>query len=399
MLRNIWLVALREFRRILGDRRLLAVMLGFPLLGATLLNVLYMERVVNHIPTAVYDRSGTGLSRAVVQAFADSERFDIVAAVNSEEEMRRAIESRKVQAAVVIPEDFARDIKRGRGSKVLVVVNGTNFLYSNAVLSSAGEIVGALSAGTAVTMLEGHGYLPGEAAGVAGPVQLATRVWYNPTFNYPNFLVLGLVATIIQQVLLLYVSVTIAREKEEGTLRELLDKNYSAAQVVAGKVIPYFLLNFASLNVILAECCYVFKIPFNGSVANLLSMEVLFLGGITALGIFLSAACSKEIQATQLAMLFALPSFLFSGYTWPLDSMPAAARAIAAVMPLTYFVTNLRDIALMDIQLPVMMKDIVVLGLLNIVLLPAAVLVFRRQYYGYRDAGAAKARGTGTVSG
>lgn len=385
MVRKIWQVALREFRRILTDRRLLVVMMGFPLLGATLLNVMYMERVVMHIPTAVYDQDGTGLSRSVIQAFADSERFDIVTTVNSEREMRRAIETKRVQVAVVIPRDYARDIKRGEGSKVLVAVNGTNFLYSNAVLSTAGEIVGTISGGTGVHMLEGRGYLPDEAMDMAAPVQLAARVWYNPTFNYPNFLMLGLVATMIQQVLLLYVAVAMAKEKETGTIRELLEKGYSAAQVVAGKAIPYFLMNFVSLNIILAECYYVFKIPFNGNIGLLLLMEVLFLGGITALGIFLSTACKGQLEATQLAMLFALPSFLFSGYTWPLDSMPAVARGIAAVMPLTYFVTNLRDIALMDLQLPVMMKDIIVLGILNLVLFPAAVLVFKRQYKHFKE--------------
>jgi len=381
MLRNTWRVTRREFRRLLGDRRLLFVMMGFPLLGAILLNIMYLERVVNHIPTAVYDRSGTALSRTVIQAFADSERFEIVKSVTSEEEMRRAIETKEVQVALVIPEDYARDIKKGHGSRVLVAVNGTNFLYSNAVLSTAGSIVGTLAGGTTVMALEGQGYLPQEARDMAAPVQLSTRVWYNPYFNYPNFLMLGLVATMIQQALLLYVATAITREKEQGTLGELLEQNYSATQVVLGKTAPYFLLNFLNLNFILAGCYYVFKIPFNGSIWNLLLMEVLFLGGITALGIFLSTACKTQLEATQLAMLFALPSFLFSGYTWPLESMPEFARGVAALFPLTYFAANLRDIALMDLQLPVMLKDIIVLGAMNIVLLPAAILLFKKQYH------------------
>jgi ABC-2 type transport system permease protein len=192
---------------------------------------------------------------------------------------------------------------------------------------------------------------------------------------------LGLVATMIQQALLLYVATAITREKEQGTLGELLEQNYSATQVVLGKTAPYFLLNFLNLNFILAGCYYIFKIPFNGSIWNLLLMEVLFLGGITALGIFLSTACKSQLEATQLAMLFALPSFLFSGYTWPLESMPEFARGVAALFPLTYFAANLRDIALMDLQLPVMLKDIIVLGAINTVLLPAAILVFKKQYH------------------
>lgn len=399
MLHNIWRVTLRECRRILADRRMLAILLGVPLLYATLLNIMYMERVVNNIPTAIYDSSGTALSRAAVKAFSDSERFKITTTVNSEAEMRRALETRQVQVVIVIPKDYAEDIKRGAGSKIMVAVNGTNFLYSNAVLSSAGEIVGTISGAITVSTLEGSGYLPDKAKNMARPVQLATRIWYNPYFNYPNFLMLGLVGTVIQQVLMLFVAIAIAREKEEGTLKELIARNYSAAQVVTGKVIPYFLVNLISINVALAECWYFFGIPFKGSIANLLLMEVLFLGAITALAIFLSIVCRNQLEATQLAMLFALPSFLFSGYTWPLDSMPVLARAIAAILPLTYFVTNLRDIALMDIQLPVMMKDIVVLGILNLVLMPAAILLFRRQYNKFGDTETPSLRGSSNVSG
>ena len=385
MLRNIWLVTLRECRRILADRRLLVVMLGIPLLYATFLNIMYMNGVVNHIPTTVYDSSGTALSRAAVQAFHDSQRFNIETTVSSEAEMRRALETKEVQVAVVIPKDYARDIKRGEGSKILVAVNGTNFLYSNAVLSSAGQIVGTISAATEVTTLEGSGYLPDKARNLAGPVQLATRVWYNPYFNYPNFLMLGLVGAVIQQVLMLYVAIAITKEKEEDTLAELIAKQYSATQVIMGKIIPYFLFNFITMNVVLAECYYLFKIPFNGSIVNLLLLEAIFLGAITALGILLSVICRNQLEATQLAMLFALPSFLFSGYTWPLDAMPVLAKGIAAVMPLTYFVTNLRDIALMDLGLPVMMKDIMVLGAMNVVLLPAAILIFSKQYQRFKD--------------
>lgn len=385
MLRNIWQVAWRECRRLIADRRMLLILLGVPLLYATMLNIMYMNQVVSNIPTAIYDNSGSGLSRAAVKAFSDSEKFEITSTVNSEAEMRQVLESRQVQVVIVIPKDYAEDIKRGQGSKILVAANGTNFLYSNSVLSSAGEIVATISGAVTIGTLQGSGYLPDTAKKMAAPVESSTRIWYNPYFNYPNFLMLGLVATIVQQILMLLAAISITKEKEEGSLKELIDGHYTAAQVVIGKVAPYFLVNLIMINILLAECYYIFAIPFNGSLANLLLMEVLFLGGITVLSIFLSIVCKNQLEATQLAMLFALPSFLFSGYTWPLDSMPALARAAAAIFPLTYFAGNLRDMALMDIQLPVLMSDILVLAAINIVLLPVSILLFRRQYHKFRE--------------
>lgn len=369
MLRNIWSIVVRECRHIISQPRILIIMLGFPLLGIALVNIMYQEHTVKQIPTAIYDMDGSALSRSLAGAFSNTERLKVIASVNSEAEMRGLIESREVIAAVVIPRDYSRDINRGDGSTIMLVVNGTNFLYSNAVLSDASEI-----AATIASLMQGS-----SPVSAALPAQLSTRIWYNPTFNYANFLVPGLAATAVQQVLLLYASLAMTREKATGKLKELLQQNYSASQILLGKSIPYFILSLLTLNAVLALCHWVFHIPFIGSIANLLLLQVLFLGCITALAIFISTLCSIEVQAVQLAMLFAIPSFLFCGYTWPLESMPVIARAIAAAMPLTYFASNLRDIALMGLELNVMYKDIIVLCALNAILLPASFIAYKWQ--------------------
>ncbi|GBF35625.1 ABC-type multidrug transport system, permease component [Desulfocucumis palustris] len=379
MIKNIAYICKRELKYISGDKKLLFIIFAFPLLGLTLFNIMYGEHIVLHIKTAVWDQSNTSASRSVIRAFEDSDRFNVVAAADSEAQLKKMIESREVQAAVVIPPDFSREIKKGKSTKVLVIVNGTNMLYSNAVLSSANEIVGTISGGAAVAALEGKGLLPESAYHTAQPVEYALRIWYNPTFNYANFLILGLLATAVQQVTLLYIAVAIVREKTSGAVRELLDRGISPLELVAGKVLTYLAANLASLNMVLAICVFVFKIPFNGSILNLLILELLFIGAILAVGIFLSVVSKTELEATQYSMLVALPSFLFSGYTWPVDSMPGIIKAISAILPLTYFCSNLRDIALMNIGLGVMKGDILTLALMNAVFLPLGILLFRRQ--------------------
>ncbi|MFZ5591093.1 MAG: ABC transporter permease [Bacillota bacterium] len=380
LLRGTLEIARREMAYMLKTPKLLLIMFAFPVLAITLFNLLYSQHVILHIRTAVWDANQTALSRQVVEAFADSDRFDLVANVNSEREIRQLLDTRQVEAALVIPADFSRDLQRGQSSKVLVIVNGSNMLFSNAVLSSATEIVSTISAGSTIVKLESMGLPPDSALKTVQPVELALRIWYNPTFNYANFLVLGLLATTIQQVTLLYMATSLVREKAAGTLAALREQGYSALAVLLGKYGVYFTANFLTLNLLLASCVYWFNIPFNGSLPQLMLLEVVFLGGILALGTFLSLVSRNELEATQLSMVIALPSFLFSGYTWPVQAMPPLCRAISALLPLTYFAGNLRDIALMDISFSTMQHDLLVLAGLVAVFLPLSALLFQRQY-------------------
>ncbi|MGQ9556711.1 MAG: ABC transporter permease [Desulfurispora sp.] len=380
LLRSSFDIARRELAYMLRTPKLLLIMFAFPVLAIILFNLLYSQHIILHIRTAVWDASQTSLSRQVVEAFADSDRFDLVTTAASEREIRQLLDTRQVEAALVIPADFARQLQRGQSSKVLVIVNGSNMLFSNAVLSAATEIVSTIAAGSTLVKLESMGLPPDSALKAVQPVELALRIWYNPTFNYANFLVLGLLATAIQQVTLLYMATSLVREKAAGTLAALREEGISALAVLLGKYGVYFAVNFFTLNLLLTSCVYWFKIPFNGSLTQLLLLEVIFLGGILALGTFLSLVSRNELEATQLSMVIALPSFLFSGYTWPVQAMPPLCQAISALLPLTYFAGNLRDIALMDISFATMQHDLVVLTGLVAVFLPLSVLLFHRQY-------------------
>lgn len=374
-------IASREWQYIRGNRRLLLIMCFIPTLYIFLFGIMYSNHVVTDIKTAVLDYNQTSTSRMVVQGFQDSDKFAVVEQVTTEDALRHLLETRQVNAALVIPEDFAALVKKGQGSEVLVIANGTNMLYSNAVMSAANEIVSTLSTGISIKALAGgQALLPEKAASTALPVSYRLRVWYNPAFNYTNFLLVGLACTALQQVILLYMAVALAREKELGTLSELAAGGYRAYQVVLGKMIPYFLLNMLSAHAVLALCFTVFQVPFRGSYLVLLLLFTVFILCILALGIFLSIVCKNELEATQIAMLVAVPSFLFSGFTWPIDSMPLLAKVISYILPLTYLASDVRDIALMGIDLSLVLPGILMLAGLFVVLLPLSIFCFWLQY-------------------
>lgn len=379
MLAQFWYVFDHEWRYILKNRRLLFILLGVPLLYITLFGVLYSEHVIDHISLGVLDMDNTSLSRSVVTAFTASERFRYTIRLDSQKSMEEAMEKGEIMAAVVIPPDFTKNIKRGEDSQVMVVVNGANMIIGNAVTTAASEILQTLSAGTLLNKLEAGGLPPQMAAKFVQPISFRLRVWYNPTFNYTNFLLLGLTATAVQQVALLYMAVSMVREKEQGTLGEIRGRCSSALAVLAGKILPYFVINLVTLNLLLAEGACLFQIPFRGSYFYLLLLTVAFLACILSLGILVSTVCRNELEATQVAMLLAVPSFLFSGYTWPLMAMPPVAKAIARLLPLTYYADNVRKIFLMDVSLSTILPDLMVLAGVALVLFGATVVVVKRR--------------------
>ena len=370
-------VALRELKYIGGNKRMLVVMCGIPFLYILLFGIMYSPHVVKNMKAAVLDYNNTASSRSITQGFKDSEKFQIVAQVTSEAELRRMMENREITAGIVIPEDLDAKLKTGEGSKVLLIINGTNMMFSNSVVTAANEIVGTFSAGASIKTLESGGLLPDEATTTALPISYTIRVWYNPTFNYMNFLILGLAGTTIQQIILLYVAISLSREKDLGTIKELT--RYNALQVVFGKLLVYFFINMVSANLVYYLCFSYFQVPFRGTILTFELLLSAFFLAIMGLGVMLSSICKNELEATQIAMLVAVPSFLFSGFTWPAQAMPPMAQAISAALPLTYFVSDVRDIALMGIDLHQVLPSIYTLLKMTAVFLLVALWIVHRQ--------------------
>lgn len=367
---------MREWQYILRNKKLLLIMCVMPAVYIFIFGYMYKDHVVNNIDTAVLDYAQTATSRAIIQGLDDTDRFKVVEQVSSEEELQAALDNREVIAGVVIPEGLDGDIKAGKGSEVLVIVNGTNMLFSNSVVTSANEVISTISGGISTQMLGAKEGIPAKTAiGQAMPLSFRTKIWYNPTFNYINFLLLGLMGTAIQQMVFMYTAVSFAREKQLGLLRVLLER-YGTISVIAAKVLAYLIINMFSMNIVLGICVLLYKIPFRGSLSALELLYAVFILAVSGLGIMLSLICENELNATQYAMLVAVPSFLFSGFTWPAGSMHGAAWLINRVLPLTYLVNDVRDIALMGLGLKDIAASIYVLtGMAAVFLILSGILI------------------------
>lgn len=378
---SIQKVMAREFKHIFANKRLLTIILIVPIFYTLLFGYLYSTHIVKGIRTAVVDNSKTQLSQSLIESFNKSDRFELVNNLSTMSQLEDYIEKGIVDAGIVIPDDFTQNIYREEKSPVLIVVNGSNLIFSNSVTTNALGIIQSVSTGIAAKRVEASGKVSfDKAVNEVNPLSFRIRTWYNPTYNYSNFLLLGLIATAIQQVTLLYVAVCMASEKEKGTIKELEAMSGGPFAKVVGKSLPYIFLNLSTLICSIVNARVIFKVPFRGSIIALLILALVFMITIVSLGVFLSLICKNELEATQISMLIAIPSFLFSGYTWPIQAMPVPCRFLASILPLTYFAPAVRKIAIMGLGINGIKTEILVLCIMSLILFPLAVYVYKAKY-------------------
>jgi ABC-2 type transport system permease protein len=327
----LWAMLWKELVQLRRDRMTLGMMLGIPAIQLALFG--YAIRTeVRHLPTVVLDESRSSESRRLVEVFRNSGNFDIVAHVPDRAALASAIKTGRASAALVIPPEFMRDIRRGRPAEAQVIVDAADPLASSAALSSA-QLASAARAA--------------EIAG-AGPSRLDVRVrpWYNPGLRSPVYIVPGIIGVLLSLTLVLITSMAIVRERERGTLEQLIVTPIDKTSLMLGKILPFLLIGYAQITVILVLGRLLFRVPILGSVPLLYLLSLAFIVASLALGLLMSTLVRSQVQAMQLSFLFLLPNILLSGFMFPREAMPVAARWVGAALPLTYFLTILRGVLL-----------------------------------------------------
>jgi len=365
-----------EFRSLLKERRgTIAVLFGVPVVYTLLFGLLYSANIIKNIPLVICDQDQTAVSRALVQAFADSERYDIVGQVVTLEDMERYMRNNAAMAAVVIPPQFSRDIKLSRAATVLIEINAANLMFANNVLSSCQEIVQTFSAAAAQKLLEGINQPPDQALRTAAPVRISVRITDNPTVAYSNFILPGLSINGLQIAIYL-VSCTLLTTEYAALLRRELP----VWAIIFGKLAPCWLLAVLSylLSIGLLVAC--FGVPFRGSPAHLLLVGGAFSFAITAFGLFISSLTPNVLFVIPNAALYIMSSFLCSGYSWPLFAMNDFGRSYAALLPITYAAATVRDIMLAAHAPGMLRNTLILLGFGGICcLLAMAFFALRRK--------------------
>lgn len=367
-MRKTMAVATKELRQIGRDRRTLLILLFVPALFLLLYGYA-LNFDIRNVRLAVEDRDRSTQSRALVSAFINSGYFDLAADVTSSEAIGRLIDRNEARAALVIPATYGRHVLARRPVDVQIIIDGDNSNTATTVMGYAQSIVAEVAAQQTATMT----LLP--------PIRLEPRVWYNPQLRSTLFLVPGLIAYIAMITAVISTALSIVREKERGTMEQVRMSPVSPAAYVLGKTIPYLVLSFISALLIILVAMVLFDLPMRGSWLLLSAAIGLFLVGAQAQGLVISSVAPTQQVAFQLALLSSfLPTFILSGFIFPISSMPQAIQVITYAIPARYFIVALRAIVLKGAELASFWTDLLALGIFAAAMLTLASVRLGRDW-------------------
>jgi ABC-2 type transport system permease protein len=360
----------KEFIHILRDPRTLAVMFLIPVVQLVLLGYAAMTDI-RRLNTAVYDADRTAQSRALVQAYRASDYFAIGQYAANEEQLARLLDRGEIRAAIIIPAGYGVQLARGETAQVSFLLDGSDPTVANTAFA-ASQSVGQ-SQNTRVIQQR-----LGLDIRQLGGIEVRPRVWYNPEMKSANYMIPGLIGIILQYITVLFTAQTIVREREQGTIEQLVVTPIRSWELILGKVIPYFGIAVFDLVEILLIGALWFGVPVRGSLVLLAAMAFLFLLTTLGLGIFVSTIAKSQQEAMLVTFLVLLPGIFLSGFFFPLEAMPAFLQVFSYLVPLRYMLVILRGIVLKGVGLDAIETQALALLLFSVLILTGATLRFKK---------------------
>jgi ABC-2 type transport system permease protein len=365
--KRFWPMFRKEFIQMRRDRLTLGIMIGIPVVQLLMFGFA-IQTDVRHIPTVVLDESRTPASRDIIQAFENTGSFRIVGHVDDRRALDAAIARGDAQAGIVVPEDYPRDLARGTTATVQVIVDASDPLSSTA----------ALAAAAGVAQVRSLAILSAAAGRTQLPLEARVRPRYNPGLRSPNYIVPGLVGVILTITMVLVTAMAIVRERERGTLEQLIVTPITKTELMLGKIAPYVGVGMVQMTAVLVLGRFVFDVPLTGNVLLLYGVALVFVIASLALGLFVSTLVRTQQQAMQASFFFVLPNILLSGFMFPRQAMPLVFQWLGALLPLTHFLKVLRGILLKGVGTTELWQEMLLLVLFAVGLIALAVRRFQK---------------------
>ena len=371
-LQRLWSIMRKEVTQILRDRRTLGTIISLPIIQLVLYG--YLSNEVLHQPTIVWDQSNTTESRVLIHAFENTRYFTVRLAARNINEIEQRLDAGQAKVGIVIPPDYATRIRSGQPTSVMVVVDASDATSAQVVLSVAAGIGNRLSADLAVDLVRRRGQRAPPAA-----VDVRTRAWYNPDLKSQVFIVPGVLAVIMQfTTTFLSVSV-IVRERELGTLEQLVVTPIQPIELMLGKIIPLMGLGYINMTFILLLAWVWFGVAVKGSLLLLYAMTLAFFMSSLGIGTLISTVSKNLQQALQLSQITLLPSILISGFLFPRESLPVVLQWAGQVLPLTYYIIVVRGIVIKGVGFGFLWRQIIPLVVLALVVFGLAIRRFQKK--------------------
>ena len=367
MIARFWRMFRKEFIQMRRDRLTLGIMIGIPVVQLLLFGFA-IQTDVRNLPTVVVDESRTPQSRDLIAAFVNTGNFRIVAHVDDRSALDRAIDRGDAQAGIIVPYDYPRALARGPSATIQVIVDASDPLASQS----------AISAASAVAQVRNLELLRRGAGATTARVEARVRPRYNPGLRSPNYIVPGLVGVILTITMVLITAMAIVRERERGTLEQLIVTPITKTELMLGKIAPYVGVGLIQMTAVLVLGRVVFDVPLTGNVLLLYAIALIFVVASLSLGLLISTLVRTQQQAMQVSFFFVLPNILLSGFMFPRQAMPVVFQWIGALLPLTHFLKVLRGILLKGVGVDALWREVVVLLAFSVGLIVLAVRRFHK---------------------
>jgi ABC-2 type transport system permease protein len=367
-LRGFRAILYKEFIVMFRDRTTLFFMFFPPLLQIVAFGFA-LDNDVKHMAMAVYDEDRTAESRQLVDAFVNTQTFRVVKQVDSLTELEAMVRRGKAYAGLQIPPDFTRKLRAGRKADVQVLIDG----------SSSTTALQALNTALGVAFQRSVAILLGETGRRELPVEVRPQVLYNPSMRAPNFFVPGVIGTALQIATVFAAAMSIVRERERGTLENLLVSPLSRWGLMLGKLVPYLCVSMTMALFLFTILRWVFLVPIRGSLITLFVAAFLYIFALLSLGLLVSTRASSQNEAMQMSMTVLLPSIFFSGFIFPRETMPWIFYAISTLLPATYFIELMRAIILRGATFFEFWRHLLILAIMGGVLFSLCALRFKQK--------------------
>jgi ABC-2 type transport system permease protein len=333
-------IARKETLQIRRDLRSLIVVLVMPLMLMGLMGYgINLDQT--HVSLCTFDQEGSQQSQDLLKRFSTNKYFDLTLNAVNYDEMVAAIDARRCTIGIVIPRQFSQPLREGDAVGVQAIVDGTDPNNANLVIGYTQQVTGSYSTAVAINFLQRRGL------GIVPPLSVDARTWFNEELESRNFIVPGVVVIVMAVIGTFLTSLTIAREWERGTMEQMISTPVSALEVIVGKLVPYFVIGMADAAACVMIAVWWFEVPLRGSLLVLTGASALFMGAVLLMGFLISVVAGSQLAASQFSLLITfLPSFLLSGFAFPIDQMPLAVRLFTFLIPARYYVVIMKAVFL-----------------------------------------------------
>ncbi len=365
---RILAVVKKEFLQMIRDRLTLAFFFLLPMIQLILFGY-GIQTEVKHIPTVVFDQSLSAESRDLIDTFRNTGYFDMNYAATSYDAVTRMIDSGQAEVGIIFPPDFSKELRRGEPAAVQVIVDASDNLVANQAVAAANSIA-------QIKSLES----PFQKLGVISQLyDIRVRPWYNPDGIAAYYMLPALLGMIVSMTMMLQTSIAIVRERERGTLEQLLVTPIRSYELMIGKVLPNIVLGYVQITVSLLVASLVFHVPIRGSLLQLYLLTMFFITASLGMGIMISNITENQLQAMQMTFFVLLPSMVLTGFVFPREGMPKIIYYFSAIFPLTYYLEIIRGVMLKGIGFPYLVGQVSALLVFSVIFMSIGILNFKKK--------------------